>query len=239
VLMTDPECGHFMLVCAYRENEVSAAHPFIRAVDDIRDAGMTPETIRIGNLTEDDLGAMLADALASTRGAVAPLAAERLLAFDPATTRWQWDAGLIAQKNVAENVVDLMANKVRRLDPAAQETLRLASCIGSRFDLETLCVVHRRDPADEAGLLKLSLGAGLLCQIDSASYKFSHDRVQQAVYSLIPEKDRASLHLEIGRLLLAPACPKRSVKHASSISPISSTAAARSSRLAKPRSSWR
>ena len=225
VLMTDPECGHFMLVCAYRENEVSAAHPFIRAVDDIRDAGMTPETIRIGNLTEDDLGAMLADALDSTRGAVAPLtalvhdktqgnaffateflkslAAERLLAFDPATTRWQWDAGLIAQKNVAENVVDLMANKVRRLDPAAQEALRFASCIGSRFDLETLCVVHHRDPAGEADLLKVSLGAGLLCQIDSASYKFSHDRVQQAVYSLIPERDRASLHLEIGRLLLA------------------------------------
>ena len=161
VLMTDRECRHFMLVCAYRENEVSAAHPFIRAVDDIRETGMTPETIRIGNLTEDDLGAMLADALDSTRAAVAPLAAlthdktqgnaffateflkslaaERLLAFDPATTRWQWDAGLIAQKNIAENVVELMANKVRRLDPAVQETLRLASCIGSRFDLETLC----------------------------------------------------------------------------------------------------
>ena len=27
VLMTDPDCGHFMLVCAYRDNEVSAAHP--------------------------------------------------------------------------------------------------------------------------------------------------------------------------------------------------------------------
>ena len=129
---------------------------------------MTPEIIRIGNLTEDDLGAMLADALGSTREAVAPLAAlahdktqgnaffateflkslaaERLLAFDPATTRWRWDATPIAQKNIAENVVDLMAYKVRRLDPAVQETLRLASCIGSRFDLETLCVVQRPTP---------------------------------------------------------------------------------------------
>jgi histidine kinase len=225
VLMTDPECGYLMLVCAYRENEVSAAHPFIQAVDEIRKTGMTPETIRIGNLTEDDLRAMLSDALNLTREAVAPLAAlvfdktqgnaffateflkslaaERLLAFDPESSRWRWDAGLISQKNIAENVVELMANKVRRLDPAVQETLKLASCIGSRFDLETLSVVHRRDPADEAGLLKVALGAGLLCQLDGAEYKFSHDRVQQAVYSLILERDRAGLHLEIGRLLLA------------------------------------
>jgi histidine kinase len=227
VLMTDPDCGHFMLVCAYRENEVSAAHPFMQSVHDIRESGLTPEIIRIGNLAEDDLGAMLADALGSTREAVAPLAAlahdktqgnaffateflkslaaERLLAFDPATTRWRWDATLIAQKNIAENVVDLMAYKVRRLDPAVQETLRLASCIGSRFDLETLCIVQRRDPADEAVRLKVALGAGLLCQLEGANYKFSHDRVQQAVYSLIPENDRASVHLEIGRLLLASA----------------------------------
>ncbi len=225
VLLTDPECGHLMLVCAYRENEVSAAHPFIRAVEAIRETGLTPELIRIGNLTEDDLGAMLAGALGAAREDVAPLAAltqekthgnaffateflkslaaERLLAFDPDAGRWRWDAKLIGQRNIAENVVDLMAAKVRRLDPAVQETLRLASCIGSRFDLDTLSVLRRCDPLEEAALLKIALGAGLLVQLDATNYKFSHDRVQQAVYSLIPEAERTTVHLEIGRLLLA------------------------------------
>jgi class 3 adenylate cyclase len=42
----------------------------------------------------------------------------------------------------------------------------------------------------------LQLGEG-----QSASYIFPHDRVQQAVYSLVPEPERAALHLAIGRRL--------------------------------------
>ena len=44
--------------------------------------------------------------------------------------------------------------------------------------------------------------AGLVFRQDSA-YKFLHDRIQQAAYSLIPEEHRADVHLRIGRVLLA------------------------------------
>src|SRR4029077_12359435 len=35
------------------------------------------------------------------------------------------------------------------------------------------------------------------------SYKFIHDRIQEAAYSLIPQRLRAEAHLRIGRLLAA------------------------------------
>ena len=44
--------------------------------------------------------------------------------------------------------------------------------------------------------------AGLVLREDSA-YKFLHDRIQQAAYSLILDEHRADIHLRIGRALLA------------------------------------
>lgn len=41
------------------------------------------------------------------------------------------------------------------------------------------------------------------------AFQFSHDRVQQAAYALIPEADRRELHLGIGRLLLKTASPEQ------------------------------
>ena len=41
------------------------------------------------------------------------------------------------------------------------------------------------------------------------SYKFIHDRVQEAAYSLIPEALRAEVHLRIGRLLAAQTPPEK------------------------------
>jgi hypothetical protein len=54
--------------------------------------------------------------------------------------------------------------------------------------------------------------AGLIFREDSA-YKFLHDRIQQAAYLLIPDKQRAKVHLRIGRVLLASMTADERAEH--------------------------
>jgi len=98
--------------------------------------------------------------------------------------------------------------------------LKLAACVGNQFDLETLAVVCETPSEEVASKLWSALQEGTILpiseaykffqgEIDSGStetitvnYRFLHDRVQQAAYSLIAEERKQETHLKIGQLLL-------------------------------------
>ncbi|MEI6559095.1 MAG: AAA family ATPase [Rhodospirillaceae bacterium] len=151
-----------------------------------------------------------------------------LITLDREAGRWTWDAAAIAGRNSTDNVVSLMVAKIRRLEAGTGRALSLAACVGNSFDLATLAVASKEDPERLAGDLWPALKDGLILPLDNAyrcltpgigagmgagvplsvRFRFLHDRVQQAAYSLIPEQDRTAAHLRIGRLLRAesPAC---------------------------------
>jgi predicted ATPase/signal transduction histidine kinase/tRNA A-37 threonylcarbamoyl transferase component Bud32 len=248
--MTDVETTHMFLVGAYRDNEVEPGHPLLMAVDEMRKAGATVETITLAALRRAEAMELLVDTLRCGVEEAGPLADVCLgktrgnpfflgqfllrlhergaFRFDERAGRWRWDLEEIGAMGMTDNVVDLMAGKIQSLPDDAQHALRLAACIGNAFDLRTLAVFLETTPMEAAVALWPSLQEGLILPTDDSykfvedeaaglelsrargivpseaarvHYRFLHDRVQQAAYSLVPPEQRQELHLQLGRLL--------------------------------------
>lgn len=144
---------------------------------------------------------------------------EGLLTFDTRYRSWRWDVSRIKAQNITDNVVELMADKVQNLRGETRKLLKLAACLGSQFDLRTLVTISAQSPAETAANLWSALAEGLLVPLSDAyklmeldvqglidevavEYKFAHDRIQQAAYSLIPQTEKQVVHQRIGQLLL-------------------------------------
>ena len=223
-LLTRDDLRHLLLIGAYRDNEVSATHPLMRKVDAIRQAGAALEDIVLAPLGQDDLRQMLADSLHCEPGRAAPLAKlihekttgnpffaiqfistlaeEGLLSFDYGEGCWAWDLNRIYAKGYTDNVVQLMVGKLNRLPVETQEALKLFACMGNSAEFDMLAMAYEKSIEELHQHLWEAVRAGLIFRSDD-SYRFLHDRVQEAAYSLIPQQLRSAAHLRIGMLLAA------------------------------------
>jgi len=137
------------------------------------------------------------------------------LSFDAKLRIWHWEMDKIQKAGMTVNVVELMAAKLNKMSAETIHALKLASCIGGQFDLKMLSVVHEKTPSETAADLWEAMQEGLIIpqndsykfvaemeDVANVSYKFLHDRVQQAAYFLIEERHKKEVHQKIGHLLL-------------------------------------
>jgi len=241
-LMQDPQAQYFLIIAAYRDNEVSESHPFIKKVNELKKQEIVVNHIKLDNLTLSNVKQIVAETILSDIEHCLPLAEliyqktqgnafftqqfftelhdKKLIKFNFDEQAWYWQIEEIRQQNITDNVIDLMADKIRVLPGEIAELLQLAASVRNIFDLHTLMVISKKSseqlqevysalwPAIEQGLIvpindNYKLIESGTASAEEISFRFLHDRVQQAAYSLVPEKDRSHIHLTIGRLLLS------------------------------------
>ncbi|HEY9609978.1 serine/threonine-protein kinase PknK, partial [Allocoleopsis sp.] len=240
LLMNGTTPGLF-LIGAYRDNEVSPAHPLSLTIEEIIKNRASVNRIFLPPLDLSTVTQLISDTLNCGEEEVNPLAElvftktggnpffmneflnslyrERLLNFNLASRKWEWNIEQLQAKDFTDNVVDLMVLKIQKLPEKTQEALKIAACIGNQFELRSLasiCKKSLRETADSlhtaiAENLVVPLGnmgdvelaiAGKLPTTQPLEYKFVHDKIQQAAYSVISEQDKPLVHKQIGQMLL-------------------------------------
>ncbi|MDT3446846.1 MULTISPECIES: diguanylate cyclase [unclassified Pseudofrankia] len=212
-----------LLVGAYRESEVDAAHPLTPMLARWRRRPAGPHQVRLANLTPDGQAAMVADLLrlapesaAELAGLIAPCTAgnpydtvellgalrhDGVLAVGEGG--WRWDRAALSRWMAAADVATLLAVRVAALPPATREMLEVMACLAGRMELDHLEaatgfsadeIERRLAPAFAAGLLVLESDG-------QASVRFHHDRTWESILSgLTPQAQRAT-RLRLARRL--------------------------------------
>ena len=240
ILLSDQDSHHLLFMGAYRDNEVDHTHPFMLAIDDINRSHAVVHTLKLAPLQQEPLNQLLADTLKTSLIQVKPLGQlvmrktggnpffvnqflkrlyqDQLIVFDTANNAWVWDVNHIEARDITDNIVELMIEKIQKLPVATQCALNLGACIGNTFELKTLALICGQSlpllvrdlwPALNDELLVARGDAHKLLKVMDADNTvefnepifFHHDRIQQAAYEIISEGERQAAHLKIGRTL--------------------------------------
>ncbi|MGC9194334.1 MAG: SpoIIE family protein phosphatase [Syntrophobacteraceae bacterium] len=217
-LVTDPEVAHFFFIASYRDKEVSASHPVIPALQKMSQEGGNLITITLDPLKEEDVRELLSHSYKTHASAIPELASlvfkktegnpffaiqfikrlheDGLIQFFPGKG-WHWDNDRITAMPLTDNVVELMVQAIGRIPPAGREVITVCACIGNSFDLEIAAEVMERGIEEMLPVFDSLINAGLIAAFKN-TYRFHHDRIQEAAYSLLDEKTRCRLHYKIG-----------------------------------------
>jgi len=228
-LLIRSDLQHLMLIGAYRDNEVDAAHPLTRKLDAIRQGGARVHEIRLAPLAREHIERLIADTLHCELERAAQLAQlvhektagnpffmiqflyslaeEGLLRFDHDAACWSWELDRIQDKGYADNVVSLMVEKLTRLPAETQQALQQLASLGNVAAIPMISIVLGTKDDDVHAALWPAVRQELVERLEG-QFRFTHDRVQEAAYSLIPQALRAEVHLRIGRLLAAQTPPE-------------------------------
>lgn len=224
LLMTDPDGSHLLCIGAYRNNEVDSSHPFSIKVNEIRKGNCHINELHLANLDEQNVTHLFEDSISRKDDKVKELAHlafektkgnaffvtqflksivdEGLLQYSTEKNIWDWDIERIRLKNITENVVDMLSGQIQNFSPECQFVLKVASCIGATFHIEILAIACDKNRNWIEDTLLPALRKNVLIPVNENEYKFSHDKIQQSIYSLISEEELGKYHYDLAKYLL-------------------------------------
>ncbi len=234
LLSSAPEIHHFLIIGASRDAASNDSHPLMETIKEAEKNTTTVNAISLSPLSDENVMQLVKDMLKCETFAAKELSEivnkrtggnpffirqflkmlydEKILSLNP-KAGWTWDMAKLADVRMAGNVVDFMAAKIARLPGPTLKLLKQCACYGTRFDLSS--VTSSQNLSIDAAVADLSpaVAEGMIT-FKGNSGEFSHDRIREGVYQLLPEAERMKTHYTIGRYLFN-AAPENRLNEAS------------------------
>lgn len=205
--MRDESLTYFLLICAYRDNEVTKGHPLLDMLNVLEQNNVPIEKLQVRPLDLANVNRLVVDTI-HTNLDIAPLSElvhektggnpffvntflqklydEKFLTFDIKQAEWLWDISTLKALTVTDNVTDMVVEKMTKLPPDTKNILKLAACVGNQFDLSALSLAQEKSPFDVANILWPLLEINLVVPLSdgyryiSAEANYTH--VRQVIY---------------------------------------------------------
>ena len=211
-------CDAFGLTClffvgTYRSNEVADDHEIFRLAQRLTSFGVPTTMLSLEGLNPSDLNTLISDALCmfpriseplsdiiyqKTKGNpffvlafLRSLVDRVLLEYSINTRKWVWDEDDVSSMDVTGNVLYLLSSKMSGLSTNIQSALKVAACFGIKIKESVVATLGTdQEHSDIRDKLEQVVKEGFMVKDCTSDFKFVHDKVREAAYSLIPENER-------------------------------------------------
>ncbi|BAY87090.1 serine/threonine protein kinase with two-component sensor domain [Calothrix parasitica NIES-267] len=197
-----------LLIGAYRHNEIDYKHLLNSTIEDINNTNVNISHIHLKCLNQSELAFLISDTLkcevndivsftevvfAKTKGNpffihqfINTLYKDEVIKFNYDVGNWECDVANVRKFALTDDVVELMTLQIQKLPYYTQKLLKIAACIGSQFDLDTLSKMSQK--SEEATITHLwdSVLQGLVLPVEK---NLSSSNVENQITELIIDSE--------------------------------------------------
>lgn len=189
-ILSDASLKYFLLIGAYRHNEVDEGHPLLLAIRDLIEVGIKPTNIIIKSLNLSSIQQLIADSINASpnentlslaqlvlektggnpffiNSFLAKLYQEKYITFNYSENIWSWNLDVLKTLAITDNLAKLLTENINHLPQDTQNAIKIAACIGNQFNLKALALACNRTSSEVAQSLWEAINQNLLVPLNN------------------------------------------------------------------------